>query len=825
VLNSARQTEYGLKDLFEGIRKALRLEDERRGSIINHIDRRRFLQNLAAASAAISSLTVKTDAAGPLNLAPGLATVPAAQGDVKGHTLVSEFDWKQIRWKVYEDLQTRDGALVFVSAQHHKEVLAKSAELTSAEGLTTYLGLSMDEIVGTPTDLLARRILEKGGDPDPEIVQSAVPPFVTPMPTAQNHDFWTNGTFIGTKECWDTQLLQYNGSTDTFISIQYCPEIMSAVAKKRVLDGLVGGWLPVIRKVFPLEDGSYWEIIGFPDVERRERFIVHTWHRAVHVERGRISKVFYRHTYRPYPPSRQSPKPEEFYRALLACAEYWEANLRECISANLPQQDWVDMAKHAFVKELMARPGGVYPKYGVLGRPYAASGLDGSPITFTNAVYVNLEWGRFETVKSFVENYFDEFVEPNGVLNHRGPETGLYGLILALLAKYYHYTRDHALLLKYRPKLQAIAALLIESHEASLRLPPDDPGHGLISGWCESDSCLYPDPARLWQPYFSNSAFAVRGFRDLGRVWQEIARTAAQPGMEKEASGLISRSDILKRDLIDGIERSIRKDMTPPYVGSLPGMKYTFEEARQLDPWPQQYAIRAYAELLIADMLPPNLANLVIDCLLAYGGTTLGVVGWRQEKDRFMMGFLPYGYAQTLLRLERTEEFLLFLYAHRYHCHARGHWTAAEFAGIVREPDMHASPYCTPTQQVVPLLIRWMLVLEDSDEERLYLGRGVPRAWVISGKEIKIQQAPTRWGRVNFVMKAEPEVKRVVAQVDLAAAGAPKEVQVKFRLPAENPLKTAMVNSQAATFSGLHGDCVTIETGKERSFEIVANFA
>jgi hypothetical protein len=797
------------------------------------INRRRFLQNLAATTAAIPSLTAGDDAAGPLNPAgkpggaPGLASVPAAEVDVEGHTLVSEFDWKQTHWKVYEDLRTRDGALVFVSAQHHKRVLAKSAELTSAEGLTPYLGLSTDEIAGTPTDLLARRILEKGGDPDPEIVRSAVPPFETPMPGSGKQDFWTNGTFIGTKECWDTQLLQYNGSTDTFISIQYCPEIMGVVAKKRVLDGLVGGWLPVIRKVFPLEDGSYWEIIGFPDVQRRERFIVHTWHRAVHVEGGRISKVFYRHTYRPYPPRRQDPKPEVFYRALLACAEYWEANLRECISANLPQQDWVDMAKHSFVKELMTRPGGVYPKYGVQGRPYAASGLDGSPITFTSAVYANLEWGRFETVKSFVENYFDEFVEPNGVLNHRGPETGLYGLILALLAKYYHYTRDHALLLKYRPKLQAIAALLIESHEASLRLPPDDPGHGLISGWCESDSCLYPDPARLWQPYFSNSAFAARGFRDLGRGWQEIARTVAVPGLEKEAHGLISRSNILQKDLIAGIERSIRKDMTPPYVASLPGMKYTFEEARQVDPWPQMYAPRVYAELLIADMLPPNLANLVIDCLLAYGGTTLGVLGWREvkAKDRFMMGFLPYGYAQTLLRLERVEEFLLFLYAHRYHCHARGHWTAAEFAGIVREPDMHASPYCTPTQQVVPLLIRWMLALEDSDEERLYLGRGIPRAWVISGKEIKIQQAPTRWGQVNFVIKAEPEVKRVVARVELARAGAPKEVQVKFRLPAENPLKTATVNGQAATFSGLHGDCVTIETGKERSFEIVANFA
>jgi hypothetical protein len=39
-----------------------------------------------------------------------------------------------------------------------------------------------------------------------------------------------------------------------------------------------------------------------------------------------------------------------------------------------------------------------------------------------------------------------------------------------------------------------------------------------------------------------------------------------------------------------------------------------------------------------------------------------------------------------------------------------------------------------------------MLVLEDSDEERLYFAKGLPREWVASGKEIKIERAPTRWG-------------------------------------------------------------------------------
>jgi hypothetical protein len=138
---------------------------------------------------------------------------------------------------------------------------------------------------------------------------------------------------------------------------------------------------------------------------------------------------------------------------------------------------------------------------------------------------------------------------------------------------------------------------------------------------------------------------------------------------------------------------------------------------------------------------------------------------------------------------------------------------------------MHASPYCTPTQQVIPLLIRWMLALEDPEEDRLYLGWGLPRAWVISGKEIKIAKAPTRWGQVNFAMQAEPEAKRVVARVDLARVGTPKEVQVKFRLSAENPVRAATVNGQAVPFSGRYGDCVTVDTSKKSSFEIVATFA
>jgi hypothetical protein len=114
-----------------------------------------------------------------------------------------------------------------------------------------------------------------------------------------------------------------------------------------------------------------------------------------------------------------------------------------------------------------------------------------------------------------------------------------------------------------------------------------------------------------------------------------------------------------------------------------------------------------------------------------------------------------------------------------------------------------------------------MLVLEDSDEDRLYFAKGVPRAWVASGQPVRISGAPTRWGRVNFTMAAQPATRSVAATVELAQPGTPKEIQVKLRVPTRTPLQTVAVNGRPATLGGLHKDTVIIQTGNERRFEVI----
>lgn len=750
------------------------------------MDRREFLQVAAVAGAA--TVTPTGTAAG---------NVPAP--------LIATFTDNHVTWKVFEDFATRDGVIAFLSAHGEHRELHKSAEPTFPTADPPFLGLKIADIGMSGPDLLADELL-KSGDPDPELVRAAAPPLASNRP-AQQGAFaprlsWN--TFVGTKECSDTMPVFPQANTRTYHPNQYFEELRQQNISYDRHEGLVGGWMPAVRKVFPISANSYIEAIIFGDVDAKDRFIVQTWHRTARIEDGKITKVVYGYSYPAYPPARKDPPPEAFYRALLRFAEYWDRQLHDVAPATLPHPVWIDMAKHAIAKEIMVRPGGVYPKYGAVDRDYYGSEYDGFQDVFTSSVYTNLEWGRFQPARAIIDNYLTDFTDDKGMINMRGPETAQFGLTLSLLARYLNYTGDAALIEKHRSKIAATAQMLVAMHDESLRLPMDAPGHGLIHGWSESDACLAATPETWWQPYFANSAFSARGLRDISRVWTNPSQARAWR----------DRAAVLQKRTIESIEQNVRRDMTPPYIGPLPGAKLTFRESMATErPSPQQWPHRPYAELLQADILPPVLANTVIDCMRAYGATTMGVVanvGRANPNGRAILGFISYGYAQQLLRLDRIEEYLLFLYAHRFHDHTPGSWTAGEVSGITGGTAI----FCIPAQQTIPMLVRWMLVLEDSDEDRLYLGKGLPREWIAGGQENRIEQAPTRWGRVNFRIAGEK------ATVELAAAKAPpKELHVKFRglQPRE-----ILVNGKPATIGGAHRDTAIFPTSGQRHFELIA---
>jgi hypothetical protein len=371
------------------------------------MDRRQFLQGIALASA--------MGEAAPAGQAEEQA---AAAGSQEGQAVVCEFSHQNAAWRFYEAFGIRGGSLTFVSSRGDRRVLPKSAEAAFPGAGPPYLGLSLSEIGTSGPDLLADKLLEHG-DPDPERVRLAAPPWGShASPTGR--PAWN--AIVGTTECSDTMPVFPGGNTRTYHPSQYFPELRGTEIVQKRFEGMLGGWMPAVRKVFPLSDSAYIEAIIFGDVEAHDRFIVQTWHRTVRVENGRISKAVYGYSYPAYPPARVDPKPEEFYRALLVFAVYWERQPDDCAVANLPNAEWVDFSQHAFAKELMVRPGGVYPKYGPVDRDYYGSEYDDFQDIFTMAVTANLEWGRFDQAKRIIDSYFTDFVDARGMVNMRGPE-------------------------------------------------------------------------------------------------------------------------------------------------------------------------------------------------------------------------------------------------------------------------------------------------------------------------------------------------------------------------------------------------------------------
>src|SRR5215467_11940554 len=724
--------------------------------------------------------------------------VNVAKGENFGPwTLMGVIEEQEGALAVFEELSDRRGSIIYVGKQGLVLNLAKSLEPTTAAPTTLYRGRTAEEIAKSENDILGQEFLAGTADPDYTSVAAALPPLRVP-------------SFVGTRQSDDKPTFAFGAFSDEiYVDLgKLFAGIRDSRARNDVWEGLVGGWLPVNRFVFPTNEHEYWEETMFAE-EPGHFWTQPVWYRALRVDGTQLKEAHYYYHHLPFPP-RGEPAAAEFYKALYHVHEVWARDLNPPIKIDVPDPSLKDFCLHALLMEEITRVGD-HPKYGypplgginVFGG-YGYNNVDTFQDTFNTSVAAFVEWGLNDVAKRYIDDYFTNSVRDDGSIDTRGPEIGQYGKMLTVVAKYYAYTHDEALMRKYQKKLEAIVALFNWLRKQSKEVAPSDITYGIIRGWSEHDSSLKIDPYRFMQPHFSNNAEAARGFHDLGEVWVEMGRKLGDVRLEEKGRDMLQESAAMKKDIDSAIDRSMDRNKQPPYVPAVAGDTPTYGKDR------------AYAEMLESAELTEKQARAVTDSLAARGESLFGLL----RGGTYYNGFLDFGPAYARLLYDWPREFLLLYYAHRAHIYSRGNWTAVEGAKI---DGTLAGPYCAPSEVSIPTFTKWMLVFENPDKPVVWLAKATPRVWLEQGKTVTVADAPTRFGNVGYELHSDIDHGKVSAVVHLPA-GYRAATKLRLRVPGGKMLRAVALDGAPWTDFSSGQEVVNLPAGRQGKISVEASY-
>jgi hypothetical protein len=717
------------------------------------------------------------------------------------------------RFAILEDFAHPDGRMIFVGTKGVQLDLPKSSEPTAEDRSRLYFGHTIEQVMQSPTDLLGNEILAKPGDPDYAEVAAAFPPIGRKM---------TTYSFVGTPETMDKVGFVYGGRTANFDPAPYYPPLAAIRETGQARDGLVGGYLPILRFVYPESDGNWTEMLAFAALRmvNGNNRVQPVWYRVARVEDHRLKWAQYVDSYHPFPP-RTKYNAADFYRDILRLDRGWQRKLQGAMRIDVPDERVANMARFALVREMMTRVVD-FPKYGAVDKDYAGSEHDGFPDTFNVDTASLLEWGLVEQAGRYIDNFFGKFVRDDGSLLYRGPETGQYGRMLTVVAQYLNYGGDPAVALRQRSRIDGVTKLLLMLRTQAKRRSQSDPAYGMIAGWSEADASLDADPPRYMQPYFSNSTEAARGFRDLGKAWETLGKQRKSSDLVSWGQKLQREAEELERDIQTAISRSILKVDGETILPSIAGVKQPFHVAVPLDQSdPQFRSYRAYVEMMHSGILSADQARTIVEYRARHHDMILGVPTAYGFNTGVLAGFLSYGHGYGLIQHDMIREALLLLYSDMAHQYTRGTWTAPETRSIL--PDQVIAPYCTPAQLVVALLTKWLLVFEDPKSETVWLAKAAPREWLEDGKSIAVERAPTRWGRLSFKVTSQIVSRTIAIQLTLPP-GFGATTKLRLRAPKNAQLKSVTVNGKAWDQFDAVSETITIPPIKALSISVLAHY-
>lgn len=116
---------------------------------------------------------------------------------------------------------------------------------------------------------------------------------------------------------------------------------------------------------------------------------------------------------------------------------------------------------------------------------------------------------------------------------------------------------------------------------------------------------------------------------------------------------------------------------------------------------------------------------------------------------------------------------------------------------------------------------RNLLVMEDAGS--LWLARATPRAWLAQGSTIKVKNAPTYFGAVNYQIVSDIDHGKIEATIDLPNRRPVKQVVLRLRHPASAEIKDVEVNGKPWLGIDRERETITLP-GMTGTVKVVAHY-
>lgn len=368
--------------------------------------------------------------------------------------------------------------------------------------------------------------------------------------------------------------------------------------------------------------------------------------------------------------------------------------------------------------------------------------------------------------------YFLEKQHENGFMQNFTGYMLDTGCVLFVLGEHYRYTQDEQWARAIREKVLKSCRFIIDWRARNKREDLRGKGYGLMEG-------KVADPEDQERTFMLN-AYAYAGLRGIGTLLEKID-PAESKRLNKEADEL--RADIRTaylEALADGPVIPLADGTWSPTAGAWVGARGPVSLMIDGKNWWTHGSMNIRDDALgpihlisrevidAADPLTTMLLNFTVE---------LGF-------SRNVPTSQPYYSQHPLVHLRRgeTKAFLKAWYN-----------TFASMADRETyswwEHFWHMSPHKTHETAEFLMQTRWMLWLEDGDS--LHLMRGIPRAWLESGKSIELKNIASFFGHLNVSIHARGET--IEADIEcIDASRRPKRLTI--RLPHPSGRNAAAVN-------------------------------